>query len=57
LTDSRPHIRLGWPDLGEPELAEVAEVLESGMLTMGPKVELDDGLERTITWYRESAPR
>jgi perosamine synthetase len=31
-------IRLGWPDLGERELAEVAEVLESGMLTMGPKV-------------------
>ena len=31
-------IRLGWPDTGERELAEVAEVLESGMLTMGPKV-------------------
>ena len=31
-------IRLGWPDVGEQELAEVAEVLESGMLTMGPKV-------------------
>ena len=31
-------IRLGWPELGEAELAEVAEVLESGMLTMGPKV-------------------
>ena len=31
-------IRLGWPELGEEELAEVAEVLESGMLTMGPKV-------------------
>ena len=31
-------IRLGWPDVGELELAEVAEVLESGMLTMGPKV-------------------
>ncbi|HEY6962045.1 MAG TPA: DegT/DnrJ/EryC1/StrS family aminotransferase, partial [Gaiellaceae bacterium] len=31
-------IRLGWPELGDPELAEVAEVLESGMLTMGPKV-------------------
>jgi dTDP-4-amino-4,6-dideoxygalactose transaminase len=27
------------PDLGEAELAEVAEVLESGMLTMGGKVE------------------
>lgn len=31
-------IRLGWPDTGERELAEVAEVLEGGMLTMGPKV-------------------
>jgi perosamine synthetase len=31
-------IRLGRPDTGEAELAEVAEVLESGMLTMGPKV-------------------
>ncbi|HEX7626948.1 MAG TPA: DegT/DnrJ/EryC1/StrS family aminotransferase [Gaiellaceae bacterium] len=31
-------IRLGWPDVGAEELAEVAEVLESGMLTMGPKV-------------------
>ncbi len=34
-----PRIRLGRPDTGELELAEVAEVLESGMLTMGPKVE------------------
>jgi dTDP-4-amino-4,6-dideoxygalactose transaminase len=32
-------VRLGWPDLGEAELAAVAEVFESGMLTMGPKVE------------------
>ncbi len=31
-------IRLGWPDVGQPELDEVASVLESGMLTMGPKV-------------------
>jgi perosamine synthetase len=40
-------IRLGWPDTGERELAEVAEVLESGMLTMGPKVdEFEAGLAR-----------
>ena len=32
-------VRLGSPDTGEAELAEVAQVLESGMLTMGPKVE------------------
>ena len=32
-------VRLGHPDLGEAELAEVAAVLESGQLTMGPKVE------------------
>ena len=32
-------IRLAWPDLGPEELAAVAEVLESGQLTMGPKVD------------------
>ena len=31
-------IRLGHPDVGEREAAAVAEVLESGMLTMGAKV-------------------
>jgi perosamine synthetase len=35
-TDAR--IRLAWPDVGPDELAEVAEVLASGQLTMGPKV-------------------
>jgi perosamine synthetase len=34
----QPRIRLGDPALGEAELAAVAEVLETGMLTMGPKV-------------------
>jgi perosamine synthetase len=38
-------IRLAWPDLGAEELAAVAEVLESGQLTMGPKVdEFEAGL-------------
>ena len=38
-------IRLAWPDVGEEELAAVAEVLESGRLTMGPKVaEFEAGL-------------
>ena len=32
-------IRLGWPDVGPEELAAVAEVLESGFLMMGPKVD------------------
>jgi perosamine synthetase len=31
-------IRLAWPDVGAEEAAAVAEVLESGRLTMGPKV-------------------
>ncbi|MHB8642328.1 MAG: DegT/DnrJ/EryC1/StrS family aminotransferase [Gaiellaceae bacterium] len=40
-------IRLAWPDVGAEELAEVAAVLESGMLTMGPKVvELEEDLAR-----------
>jgi len=32
-------IRLAFPELGDAELAEVRAVLESGALTMGPKVE------------------
>ena len=32
-------VRLAFPELGEDELAEVRGVLESGSLTMGPKVE------------------
>ena len=32
-------IRLAWPELGPEELAAVAEVFESGQLTMGPRVE------------------
>ncbi len=31
-------IRLGWPELGDEELAAVAAVLDTGMLTMGPLV-------------------
>jgi dTDP-4-amino-4,6-dideoxygalactose transaminase len=38
VQDEDRRIRLGKPDTGAAELAEVAEVLESGMLTMGPKV-------------------
>jgi dTDP-4-amino-4,6-dideoxygalactose transaminase len=32
-------IRLARPDVGDDELAELAEVIRSGQLTMGPKVE------------------
>ena len=32
-------IRLAFPEVGEEELAEIAAVLETGQLTMGPKVE------------------
>ena len=41
--DSR--IRLAFPELGEAELEAVREVLESGALTMGPKV---DELEQLV---------
>jgi dTDP-4-amino-4,6-dideoxygalactose transaminase len=36
---AEPPIRLAWPDVGEEEARAVAEVLASGFLTMGPKVE------------------
>jgi perosamine synthetase len=40
-------LRLAWPDVGAEELAEVAAVLDSGQLTMGPKVrEFEEELER-----------
>jgi dTDP-4-amino-4,6-dideoxygalactose transaminase len=40
-------LRLAWPDVGAEEAAAVAEVLESGQLTMGPKVaELEGELAR-----------
>jgi perosamine synthetase len=40
-------IRLAWPDVGPEEAAAVADVLESGFLTMGPKVaELEAELGR-----------
>jgi dTDP-4-amino-4,6-dideoxygalactose transaminase len=40
-------IRLAWPDVGPAELEAVAEVIESGMLTMGPRVaEFEDELAR-----------
>ena len=40
-------VRLARPDVGEDELAEVAAVLETGQLTMGPKVaELEADLAR-----------
>ena len=38
MSADRPNVRLGKPDVGAAELAEVAGVLETGMLTMGPKV-------------------
>jgi perosamine synthetase len=38
VPEQADRIRLGFPDLGTDELAEVAAVLESGQLTMGPKV-------------------
>jgi dTDP-4-amino-4,6-dideoxygalactose transaminase len=40
-------IRLAWPDVGAEEAAAVAEVIDSGRLTMGPKVdELEAALAR-----------
>ena len=45
VPSQEPDVRLAWPDTGADEAAAVAEVLESGMLTMGAKVaELEAGL-------------
>jgi dTDP-4-amino-4,6-dideoxygalactose transaminase len=42
-------IRLAKPDVGEAELAALAEVVETGQLTMGPKVlELEASLARAV---------
>jgi perosamine synthetase len=38
VSEPLDRIRLAWPDVGREELDAVAEVLESGMLTMGPRV-------------------
>jgi perosamine synthetase len=37
-------VRLASPEVGEDELAEIAAVLETGQLTMGPKVDELEGL-------------
>jgi perosamine synthetase len=39
VPEQADRVRLAFPDLGEEELAEIAAVLESGQLTMGPKVD------------------
>jgi perosamine synthetase len=38
VPEQAPRVRLAFPELGDAELAEIAAVLESGQLTMGPKV-------------------
>ncbi|MCS7006823.1 MAG: DegT/DnrJ/EryC1/StrS family aminotransferase [Thermoleophilia bacterium] len=49
-------IRLARPDVGEVELAAVAEVIASGQLTMGPKVaELEEALARAVGTAHASA--
>ncbi|MEI8105471.1 MAG: DegT/DnrJ/EryC1/StrS family aminotransferase [Actinomycetes bacterium] len=50
VSGENDRIRLAWPDVGAAELAEVADVLESGMLTMGPLVqEFERELERACS--------
>jgi perosamine synthetase len=38
VSEPLDRIRLAWPDVGPEELDALAEVVESGMLTMGPRV-------------------
>ncbi len=47
VSGEQARIRLAWPDVGQEELDAVAEVIESGMLTMGSRVvEFEEGLAR-----------
>jgi dTDP-4-amino-4,6-dideoxygalactose transaminase len=47
VPEQTDRIRLAFPELGQEELAEISAVLESGQLTMGPKVaELEAELAR-----------
>jgi perosamine synthetase len=47
VSREEPDVRLAWPDTGAEEAAAVAEVLETGQLTMGPRVaELEAELAR-----------
>ncbi len=48
-------IRLAFPDVGEEELAEIAAVLETGQLTMGPKVEEFEALLAAATGTEHAA--
>lgn len=43
MTDPPAPIRLARPDVGEAELAALAQVVSTGQLTMGPKVEEFEG--------------
>jgi perosamine synthetase len=47
VQDAHDRIRLAWPDVGPRELDALAGVIESGMLTMGPRVaEFEQALAR-----------
>lgn len=49
MSEASPRIRLARPDVGEAELAAVADVLASGNLTMGAKVgELEQALAEAV---------
>jgi perosamine synthetase len=47
-------VRLARPAVGEEELAEIREVLESGQLTMGPKVEEFESLLAGVAGTRQA---
>jgi perosamine synthetase len=49
-----PDVRLAKPDVGEEELAEIRAVLESGRLTMGPKVDEFEQLLAGVAGTREA---
>jgi perosamine synthetase len=49
VSDTADRIRLARPDVGDAELAALAEVVSTGQLTMGPKVaEFEDAVARAV---------
>ncbi|MGH3135395.1 MAG: DegT/DnrJ/EryC1/StrS family aminotransferase [Gaiellaceae bacterium] len=55
MSDTADPIRLARPDVGEAELGAIAEVIATGQLTMGPKVEEFEGAIASVVGTAHAA--